>query len=83
MRLFKALNWITALLLILQLFNTISISWWLVFLPSIIYFGILFLLMLVIGIAIVVVVITTGKSIDDIDADEIREKLNGLKRKGR
>lgn len=78
------LNWITVLLVVLQLTGLINISWWLVLMPSIIYSGILFALMLTIGIAIVVVVITTGKSIDDIDADEIKEKLNGLKsRKGR
>lgn len=65
------LNLITVLLLLLQLFNAISVSWWIVFAPSIVYLGVL-LLVITMGLTIMV---ANGMSMEEFN------KMIGEKKK--
>lgn len=48
----KYLNWITVLLVLLKLIGILTLSWFIVLLPSIIYFGITFISLIIVLILI-------------------------------
>lgn len=66
------LNWITVLLLVLNLTGLTELSYWIVFMPSIVWLGI-FLLVLAIGLTIMV---ANGMSIAEFNKLMEKDKKN-------
>lgn len=55
---FKYVSLIQIILVILKAFNVISCSWWCVFIPLMIYFGVIILVLIICGIILIANLIT-------------------------